>query len=403
MAIEYLNELTWLSAILLLGIFGSIISYKLKIPDIIILIVLGVTIGVLTKMDFEQGFLTSFSIFALILIIFDSAAKFNPREIYSLSPYALKLAGVFLFVNMIILTFATSFLIYSTISGKFLILSALFAALMSGTAPESILSLLKDKKSKIIELIEFESILNTPIIVIIPLIILNFYTGVSQSAGIIATTLLKEVITGVGAGLVIGLIAFSIMRKYYQESISSLVLIAVSLLTYTLASHLGGNGVLAVTTLGIVYGVIRIREREELEKFSSLFTNFVKITVFVLLGVMIAENLSLTWIFVLKSFILFGLYVLSRYLSVALTFRNYNVTTKEKLFMTLTASKGVAVVVVAFIIVTGLGYENTSNLLNLIFMFVIYSIAMASIAVKFSDFFLQEKKSAKNKKLVQND
>ena len=383
----YLTELSWLSLLLLLGVVIEFVSRKIRFPDILLLLVIGAVVGQITAMEFNQGFLASLGTFALVMILFESTSKFKPREISQLSPYAIKLSVVFLLVNLFALTIFTHLFFRGGFAWKDVALSMLFAAIMSGTSPSAVLSILSEKSSKLIELIEFESILNTPFTVIIPLVILKLYLGVLQTADVIAFSFLQEIMTGVGTGFVIGLIAFRAMRTVYVEKLSPLVIIAIALVTYTLATHLNGSGVLAVTALGIVFGVTSVREKESLQQFVSIFTSFLKIAVFILLGLLIKIPLEKS--FLIKSIILFLIYLFIRFAAVGFTFKTSDLDFREKLFLSLNVSKGVAVAVVAFVVAASITTPYIKILLDLIFLFIFYSIIVSSFAAKFHGFFLK--------------
>jgi len=256
MAYAYLTELTWFSILLLVGILVSIIANRIKIPNVLFLILVGMIAGYFKELKFDPTFLAMFATFALIMIIFEGSSKFKPKEISSISPLASKLAFIFLFFSLIALAITIHIIFRSPLTFKAFLVSGLFAALMSGTAPEVTLSLLKNAKNKVVRILDFESILNTPLMVLIPLIILQIYKGqFSFVPTQLLITFLQNIMTGIGTGLVLGMIVFRIMKYTYSELISPLILIAIALITYTLAEYIGGSGILAVTTLGIVHGV----------------------------------------------------------------------------------------------------------------------------------------------------
>ena len=104
-----LEALSWLSFLLLLGVLLSFLAVKIKISDILLLLITGIIIGLTGLLSFDTAFLTAFSIFALIMIIFDSTSKFKLREVGRFSPIALKLVIVFLIFSLISLSVLTHF------------------------------------------------------------------------------------------------------------------------------------------------------------------------------------------------------------------------------------------------------------------------------------------------------
>jgi NhaP-type Na+/H+ or K+/H+ antiporter len=385
----YLADLTWFSLFLLVGILISIISSKIKVSDVLLLLLVGILFGLFKSIELDPSFITGFSIFALIMIIFSSTSKFKLREISSVSPYAIKLGIIFFVSTFIILTLATHLLFKSPLTVKAFLISGLFAALMSGTSPSAVLSLLKDQKNKLIEILEFESILNTPLMVLVPLVILDIYQG-ALVTGQLFTTFVQSITTGVGTGVVLGLVIFRVMKQSYSHVLSPIVIIASALITYTLAEQIGGSGILAVTALGIIYGLMSIKEKDSLQDFSEIFTTFLKIIVFILLGLLIKIPFS-DFDFMLKSGILFLIYIVIRMLSVSIAFSNTNLNLRHKLFLSLNMAKGVAVAVVAFILVSRVGdVPALEPIIDLSFLFILYSIILASVAEKFSFYLLKK-------------
>ena len=150
---------------------------------------------------------------------------------------------------------------------------------MVGTSPDVVLSMLKNEKHKIVEFLRIESIINTPLTVLMPFILLDLYNTLNLQEVIFSKLLeqLKPFITqfvvGIGAGVLIGLIISKVMKKAYSETLSPLALVTAALLTYILAENLGGNGVLAVTVMGLLFGNFYVKQKEQLYSFSTIFEN----------------------------------------------------------------------------------------------------------------------------------
>ena len=389
---DALFYLTSLAILLVIGILCTLFSEKVKLPNILLLILVGIVIGHIryygrSLIDFSPIFLTSVGILALVMIVFDASSRFKLREFDTFSFRALKLAGIFLLLNLIFLTLSVRYIF--NISNIFL--TMMFAALMSGTAPDIVLTMLKNTKNRVIELLKIESIINTPLIVLIPFIILDllresstglFFSRFLESAG----PFLQQFVTGIGAGIIVGIVVFKIMRTKYSENLAPLALITAALITYILAENLKGNGVLAVTTLGLFFGNVYVREKETLHEFSYLFANSLEIVVFILVGIIIDFPLDIN--FILKSIILFMVYLVIRYMSIQICFSQLNYSFKEKLFMTLNVSKGIAVAVVVFILAT-YDIPDIGPILNIVVAFIVYSIILSTIVTKLSRHFLE--------------
>ncbi|MBL7055833.1 cation:proton antiporter [Candidatus Woesearchaeota archaeon] len=384
--------LTYLSIILLIGLIVSIISQKFKVPNILLLLLIGISVGRVNYngkplIYFPELFLTSISIMALVMIVFDSASRFKLRNFDYFSLHTLWLSLVFIIFNLIFLSFFT--MIIFDVNSIFL--AFMFAALMSGTDPAAVLSMLKDVNHKVFDFLKLEALLNTPLVVLIPFLILDLKTTLKDQ--ILITTfieqfipILQQFIVGIGSGVLIGLIMFKFMKKQYSVVLSPLAVITAALLTYTIAENLQGNGVLAVTTMGILFGNVYVKQKFQIQEFSSIFSSALEILVFVLIGLIVAIPFSLE--FFIKSLLLFVLYLGIRFLAIVFSLRGMNFNFKEKVFMSLNTQKGIAVAVVVFSL-ANLNILGMETILNLTLTFMLYSIILSAFVLRLSDYFIK--------------
>ena len=401
--VDALGILTSIAVVLLVGMLLSAFAYKIRIPDVLLLLIAGMLIGSIPYqgrylIEFPTLFLTATSILALAIIVFNSASRLKFRELDQFSARAMWLTLVFLLLNVIVLSVAFRF-----IFGLPIIFGILLATIVSGTAPEITLSLMERAKDKAIEILKIESLINTPLTVLFPFLILDFITGVEivELAAVIEQIVpfLAKFVAGIGAGMLIGLIMFKGLKGTRSKVYLPLSVIIGALLAYVLAENLGGNGVLAVTTLGLFVGNIYKKEKiEELLSFETLLAKSLYILVFVLIGFII--KLQLTLDFLWRASALLGIYLIVRYISVAVVFppKSKEFTFGQRLFMTLSAPKGIAVAVVAFTLTTFLvpGSVNylpgpeIRSVLDLTLFFMLASIILATLALMFSKGFLGE-------------
>ncbi|HHE36692.1 MAG TPA: hypothetical protein ENL16_02655 [Candidatus Woesearchaeota archaeon] len=394
--------LTNIAVILLLGILCSLLSKKLRISNILILILLGIILGRLDYNGeplffFSPSFLVGISILALVMIVFDGSSRFRLKEVNILSVSALKIILLFMLFSAVSITYFTSKLFFETITIQNILFSIIFAVIIIGTDPGSVFVMLKDfvspRAKKVFGLLQIEAIINTPLVVILPFLILDIINNLELGQDDFVSSFiaqipafLAQIVVGIGAGVVIGLIVFKTMQKVYSHEFSPVGIITAALLAYILAENLHGNGVLGVATLGLLFGNLYVKEKLQLQEFSYMLSNALEILVFVLVGLMIKFPLTLSFFF--KSSFLFFLLVLSRAASVFIILRREDYSFKEKLFIALNMPKGIAVAVVAF---TFLLYEveQMRIILNLLLVFMIYSLILSSIIDRFSKKFIR--------------
>jgi NhaP-type Na+/H+ or K+/H+ antiporter len=388
MAVDALSYLTYIGILLIVGLLCTIISSRLKLPNVLFLIVAGMLLKYVKYegaplFDIPQTFIIALGVLTLILVVYDSASSFKLRELNVLFFKASKLTIFFIIFVLVLFTLSAKYLL-----GLNTYLAVLFAAFMAGTSPDTAMALLGNFKSKITDMLEIESIVNTPPLVLLPFIVIDmmknltdvtFDTIVQQSV-----PFLQQIIIGLGAGVLVGVIVFKVMSKFYEERLSPIAIISAALITYVLAENIGGNGVLAVTTMALIVGNIYIMHKETLGRFSSIFSEFLQILVFILLGMLI--SIDWTYQFLIISFTLYFVFLLIRFLAIHLSFgTSYNY--KEKAFMTLNAPKGIATAVVIFLLST-YAIPGLSEVLDYGLAFILYSIVLSTIVVKFVGFFL---------------
>ncbi len=384
--------LTTIAVLLIIGIIITMICDKLKIPNIPFLLLCGLLLSHLSNpldpemplVTFGSDFLTAIGFLALAIIVFDSTSHFKLKEVDSFSSKVLKLSVVFTILTMVIFPLFTK--LFFPELGWLAIL--IFAASMCGTCPSVILPLFGKSANKIIKSLEIESIINTPITVILPLLILEFNNSPTTGATMLAMfgkAIFLKIIIGLGTGLFLGIILLKLIKKNYAKSMGSVILLAIAIFSYVLAESLGGNGILAVTTLGLIFGNGFLKDKETIYNTSSTFSISLEILVFVLIGFLI--KLDTDYLFWIRAIILFCFYLIVRYIAIHITYYKGNETTKEKIFMALTAPKGIPAAVVAFALV-GVAIDGISVVLDLMIAFILISIVVAAISTKLSDIFL---------------
>lgn len=393
---EPLLILTHISLILTFGVLCTIISSRLKISNVLLFVITGLFLGNLKYhgeklISLPEIFLSSIGILALVMIVFDGVSKFKLKEFDSLSWKALRLSIIFLILCVILMTFATK-LMFNIDS---IFMAIIFSILIAATDPSSVIALFGDNENKIISLLKVESIVNTPIVVIFPFIVLDIREKLILGDVFVIETFIDQlspfllnIIVGIGTGIIAGIILMKIMKDSYSNKLSPLAIFVGALFTYVLAENLSGSGVLAVTSLGLVFGNTYIKKRVQLQEFSSILSITLQILVFVLVGLIL--NIPLTWEYIIKSISLFIIYLFVRYLSVEISFKELKF--KEKIFMTLNVSKGIAVAVMTFSL-SMLPIFQDGIVLDLVLTFLLYSLILASIVSSFSKKLLNLDKS----------
>lgn len=204
--------------------------------------------------------------------------------------------GIFATGGVLLSTFVVAGLMYAVSMvmglGLEVIHCLLFGALISPTDPIAVLGIMKKLKApKNLETkIAGESLFNDGIGVVIFLSLLKIAKGHDASVGSIGKLFLFEAVGGVVYGLVLGYVAFRILKSIDKYQVEILVTLAVVTGGYAFAHVLHTSGPLAMVVAGLLIGnkgrrlAMSDRTREHLDTFWELIDEILNALLFVLIG-----------------------------------------------------------------------------------------------------------------------
>jgi NhaP-type Na+/H+ or K+/H+ antiporter len=192
-------------------------------------------------------------------------------------------------------------------------LAFLFGAVVSATDPVAVVALLKElgASKKLGTLIEGESLLNDGTAIVIFMVLLATLTGTGSDTSPIIE-FLRVAVGGTLVGVFFGWLTIRWVKKVFNDALIEItVIVAAAYLTFFVAEHfLHVSGVLGLVALGLMMaGVGRTRISPEVEHFLHEFWElaaFIANTlIFIIVGVVIANNSQFTADDVLKLFIIY--------------------------------------------------------------------------------------------------
>ncbi|MFQ6136626.1 MAG: cation:proton antiporter [Candidatus Hydrothermarchaeales archaeon] len=297
---------SYFSFLLGLGVIVANLLKKVKIPDAFFLLLVGLICGPtiwkhpsvasyvqliivdVEAMSVVPDFLRTL---ALVIIVFTGAFNLDFSELKRVSDISINLAFAIVILNTIVLGFAAKW-----IFGMGMIPALLIGAILSGTDAGVVFTFEKvlPKKEKVLSILKVESILNSPLSVLIPILLLDL---LEMAPGSILEPLLyvsqfwQMIVAGIGSGVVIGLMISKVLHGMLREY-SPLLIFSIALLTYAFAELVGGSGMLAVAAAGFIVGNLVFPHKEAVKEFHDEFSEMLRISVFTLLGAQILLNLN---------------------------------------------------------------------------------------------------------------
>ncbi len=395
----HIVHILYLAMILLIGTLCSVLAHKLKTSNILFLVLAGMLLKIFNLIWFPKEFTITIATLALIMVVFNSTVHFKIKDILKISKEVVRLiASYFILIILLLPIFAAIFFKFNPDSGISLILLLIFSVMAFGIDPLVSLSTLGKLKNKVVDVLKFESIFNTPITLVITFTLIKFLTpskqigsGVFQQAFSEFIPFFMQLGVAVIVGIVIGTLVVYIMKRFFLTHLSHLALITSAIIAFVLAEVLGGNGVISVTIFGLIFGNVHIEHKLQLEKFASIFAHAITILVFILFGTELLVNLNLEAL--IKGTILFLIYIGIRYLSIEMALPRSKITLKQRIFMSLNVPKGIDVAVIVLILTTNFKHIiGVDLMLNLALLFVLYSIFLSTVVGVFAKDFLNIKK-----------
>lgn len=412
-----------ISAIVVLGFFSELIFRKTKIPDVIILIGVGILIGTILKWVHADAFGEGsklFTTFALVFILFQGALNIDFKTLFRSLSDTLKLT-VFSFVLTVIVTAGITYFFY-----KDILISLLTGMIVGGTSSAVVIPLVNNIEiaDKYGFILTIESAISDVLCIIGALTILQ----ILETGNVVASEVFKSILSSfslaIVLGIVVGIFWIIMLHKFEQLSKSYLVTVAVviGLYAFVESSYVEASGAIAALSFGLLLGnsrsilkmtngkkrsndedpnskVIRSVLSSDAKNFYSEISFFVKTFFFIYLGILI--DFSNPIIFVYGGVLTLGIFLV-RPIAVNLIFRKKNMDIKEKTFLEILVPKGLAAAVLAQIsIQTGLLEGFSAMFVNLILSVVLISILMTSVLIFFTEknwfkgFFFFTNKAAK--------
>ncbi|MBI4019804.1 MAG: cation:proton antiporter [Candidatus Aenigmarchaeota archaeon] len=400
MALDITLIVTYFAILLGFGVLVANLFRKIKIPDAFFLIILGLILGPTvfanpavaqyihaTIVDLgAMGPVPDFlRILALIMIVFTGTFNLSLKVFKRFSDVSIKLAIIGPIFNTLFLGLAAWGLL-----GLDPVFALLLGGVLSGTG-DFVVFTFKDfmpKNSKSMTILWVESVLNSPLSVLLPLLLLELITlqpGSLFQPLTYAGQFWQQVATGVGAGVLIGFAAGRLLKNVLKEY-TALLMFSIALITFALAENVGGSGLLAVAVCGLITGNMVLPEREEIRRFDDHLSEMLRISVFTLLGAGVALFVTVEQLWIAFLFFLVVFFSRIIYLIPLLGKERRELGKQDILLLAFAAPKGIesaatAPIVAATLLAAGQG-GAAATIANVVILVMIFTILVSTAVVR---------------------
>lgn len=417
------------AAIIFIGFFATLIFQKTKVPDLLILVILGLILGPVATtyfgvelvprniLDFVMPY---FAALALVIILFDGGLNLN----FDLVLRKINIAFIHTMVAFI-LTLVSVALVAHLVLGYPLILGVLLGCVLGGISGAVVITLVR--RMKISEetktVLTLESVLTDVICIIVALALIEFIIGTEDPAGAV-TNLFAGFSIAFFVGLIFGIAWLRILRRLYGKAFSFMITIAALFLLYGLVEFVGGSGAMAALIFGLVLGnkeeiarMFKMKTKfvidEKIKQFHSELSFVVRTFFFVFIGLVftlsLSDHMAVTTpipgldvldnsatLFILGVIIIFIVLIGTRYLASVITTRIHPESRDDRFAIWIMMGRGLAAAVLASLPFTIAAFrEGTTyfdlmspykeQFLNIAFLIIVMSVVVTTVGVVVSE------------------
>lgn len=382
-----------IGGLFLLGAAGELIFTRTRIPDVVWMILAGVSLRVFGVIDpiALDPILPLFSALTLIVVLFEGGRQIVVQELIQLAPRASALALVGFVLSMFVVAIITQLAAWTGLLPDSWTFShsLMVGAILGGSSSLIIMPSMTLAKvdSRVSNLVGLESSLTDALCVVVAVAMMGVVLSGGSGAGGSATlvTLGKTFGIGLGIGLGAGWCWFPVLRMLSGSRYAYPITFAALLFLYAIVDRLGGSPAIAVLIFSVVVGNadslmkavgFTLGDRplaldDSVVTVHTQATFFIKSFFFTYIGLMLAPPWSLMILGVICGL---GLFV-ARIPAAALVARPPAFDHLERRLVTIALPRGMAAGVLATL-PSQMGIPDMQTLPAMVFAAVVTSIAI---------------------------
>ncbi len=372
-----------LVAVIALGTVAQWAAWRLRIPSILLLIVVGFLAGPvagLVRPDQLFGELTVPVVsLAAAVVLFEGGLSASFEEIRKVAGPVRRLVTLGIVLTWTLSAAAAWFFLDFSVG-----LSLLLGAVLVVTGPTVIGPLLRHvrPRGRLGSIIKLEGILNDPLGAVLAILVFQAIRAdrIEHAVAVVALGVLKSIVAGVASGLGGAATLYLLLRKQLlPDFLRNTMSLALALTAYAVSNQLSTeSGLLAVTVMGIALASQKKVRIESIEEFTEHLRTVLISALFIVLAarIEIAQLASLHFGIVL---FLLAMVVLVRPVMVGVSTVGTDLAWREKVLIAGMAPRGVVAAAVASVFGLRLleaGHAGAEELMPVTFLVIVTTVAV---------------------------
>ncbi|MDZ4147091.1 MAG: sodium:proton antiporter [Flavobacteriaceae bacterium] len=387
-----------IGGIVILGILAQWMAWRLKIPAILPLILIGLLVGPISTFFTEDGTkwiepvwngkegffpdkgLYNFVSLSIGIILFEGSLTLKKDEILNVGGSILRLITLGSIITFFGAGFAAHFIFFLSWP-----ISFLFASLIIVTGPTVIAPILRNipLKKDVTAILKWESILIDPIGALVAVLVFEFIRV--EFVGTNTLNILEEFGKIVVFGSLVGFISawvlyFFVKKNWIPQYLKNVVSLSSVLAVFVFSNYIAHeSGLLSVVVMGMVLANIKLPNIKELLHFKESLSILLISILFILLAAnMNVDDMLLVYSW--KAFVLFFIVILIlRPLAVFVSTAWSGLQTNEKLFISWVGPRGIVAAGIASLFgleLRSLGVVGAEYITPLVFLIVLGTVLL---------------------------
>ncbi len=279
--------------LILVGFLSNEFFYKIKVPEALILILIGILLGPVFHIFDPSAFLSFSGIMAslaIMVIMFEAGLTLDIRKAIIEAPKSFMFATAYYAVSVVVVS-----IIATIFTGWPYIYGLLVGALLSGTSAAVVIPLLNqlniEKGESIV--LELESTITNIYIMILTLSIARIIAGGTADIAQTIHLILGAFTISAVVGALVGYAWLKILKQLGKRPFSYMVTLSVLFFLYAFMEYIGASGPLAALVFGLVLANVHIIPAVRTMHLIQLHTEisfFIRVFFFVFLGVIFSAS-----------------------------------------------------------------------------------------------------------------